>query len=139
VQAERRAVIHGVGQLDAAPDTTLYLLHLQVEWAHGAETLSDLVADVSALVGESQQTLFYENLKKIGFDRAALARQAAAAIKVNRLSLFPVTASFPRITSKTLIGMQPNITRVDYWLSLEGIDFEDCTSSFAPVLDRVKL
>jgi hypothetical protein len=137
VQAERRAVIHGAGQLDATSSTSLCMVHYQLEWAQGAESLGALVEDVSGLLDGLGKKKFFENLEKLGFNRSALERNSAASIKINRVSLFSIDENFPRITLASVSTLQPHLTRVDYWLTLEGLPSEDCTENYAPLHDRI--
>lgn len=137
VQAERRAVIHGAGQLDAAAGTALNLLHYQLEWAQGALSLGDLVDSVSASLDGAGKKILFENLEKVGFDRSALERNSSASVKVNRISLYEVDDKFPRFTIASVSALQPHLTRLDYWLALEGLPAEDLTESYTPLHKRI--
>jgi hypothetical protein len=134
VLSERRAVIHGTGQLESGPKTRLALLHYQLEWAPGAESLPQLAARVLDFLSAEEKQSFRLKLEKLGYSIEKISQLNYISLKINRASLFTVSEEFPRITRTSLGKSSASISRVDYWLNLEGLPFQDVSTSFGAVL-----
>jgi Putative PD-(D/E)XK family member, (DUF4420) len=139
VLAERRAVIHGASQLASSPKTHLALLHYQLEWAPGADSIASLAAKILHSLPSAEQESFLKKIEKIGFSFEKISELTHFCLKINSASLYHVDEDFPRITKTTLGNSASWITRVDYWLLLEGLPSIDVSNSFAPVLKVVEL
>jgi len=100
VRRGRFAGIHGVEQLQAFPDSRLYLVFIRVEHVPaGGQTISEIARDIVGL-GADRLELF-ERLARLGCDGGQDDLPADDRFRVTEERFYAVEESFPRITTES--------------------------------------
>jgi hypothetical protein len=121
VLKSKECTIHGMAQLESAPNTSLYLVLFQIEWAPGCITVAELLTELEAK-GLPKEAV----LKKIAVPDTELLNPKswinALSFKVVACTKYLVDENFPSITRSALNqSFISRISNVQYKIQLDGL------------------
>lgn len=121
VLKSKECTIHGVAQLESAPNTSLELVLFQIEWAPGSTTVDSLLTELE-VKGLSKEAV----LKKIAIPETELSNPNSwlkvLSFKVVACTKYLVDENFPSITRSALNqNIISRISNVQYKVQLDGL------------------
>lgn len=118
----RKVEIHGLSQLTPAPGAQLYLWWVRLRVSPGRGT--SLPATVERLVSLGiERAQLLKRLKEVGYQQRDASRYASISFETIESDLYRVDDAFPRLTEASFTdGLPPQVTRVDYTLTLDAPD-----------------
>lgn len=145
--ARRIHTIHSLGQLEASPKSTLFLLSLQFEMAGNAAsgaTLPERIQAIRFLLAGSIEHLdsFNSKLSKLGY----LDHDAAIYCSRRKLrglaELVPISSRFPRLSRAILDSHVPGgqgarILHAEYNVNVEGLGHAESTPEWDVILPNI--
>lgn len=144
--ATRRHRINGVGQLEASPGKTLYVLSFQFEIAGmgGGHTLAGRIEAVRKLLMDDMERKisFEQYLKALGYDDADAPLYMQSYQLRSRPVLVPVNEDCPKVTGEELgkavrQDLVARISAVEYEVDFSGLGYHEGSKHFAEVLQGV--
>lgn len=141
----RKHRINGVGQLEASPGRSLYILSLQFEAAGmgAGRTLTDRVGAVEKLLRGDVELVarFDRYLSTVGYRSADSALYVEPYEFRSRPELVPVDANCPKIATEELMRAVPKNTvgrigEVTYEVDLSGLGHNEDTEAYRRIFGK---
>ena len=133
---QKKCTIHGLNQLDSAPETTLHLLLIRVELASVGICISEI------LDGLQEKLANYDELREKLLDFWPMNAERPSwfenfTVKLVDASIYAVDEEFPRISSGMLPNLAAqNISGVTYTVALDRVKASASSGKLNRVLEN---